>query len=389
MKCQLQSNDPYLLFAMLLVTSNAASAYITAPLEKVCPRDEDLSNEMDLQPDSDFFRQRSLVLEGSGERSAALLVAKMADPPCALVVEAPKDTHAITVSLSNFPKDAPCPLSLWSYDGKSKNESWYLDMCDREKRGLLALYPEVYPHRVTLRWNARTTPEMSTTLTEPIEIVVTAVARGSLCDEETRVLCWKMLKESLCVSEEFACDGRINCPHPGNEESVSMCPIQRKDDHVKRILAVKSGDVSDLVLPGDARRSDAPSRGRIPNGGAAFDDEFEESEEVADHRDGRSKGFFGALPRLGPGSYVLLGMLTCGSVLLICGIWECCCRVRHQSATISVSQRGSLVPRGSIGPTTFVIISSSSPPPPQYEDLEQPPTYRDLFPAKAKTTVQF
>ncbi|XP_071446063.1 uncharacterized protein [Hetaerina americana] len=393
-------NDQFLLLAALLIMSDTTSAYITAPLERVCTRDEDLSNEYDLHPDSNFFLQRSMVLEGSGARSAALLLAKMSDPPCALVVEAPRDTHAITISLSNFPKSIPCPLSLWFHDTTGKNETWFLDLCDREKWGILALYPEVYPHRITLRWNAKipqVLPKNDSGLMkvlsseEPIEIVVTAVARGPLCNEETRVLCWKMKKESLCVSEEFACDGKNNCPRPWNEESKSMCP-QRRNDHLKRILAVRSGD-REGVNSGDrraTRRNGADfGSGRLSVGGATSEHSNEEGEST-EKEDGEVKrsGILGALPQLGPGSYVLMGMLVCGSVLLLCGIWECCCRVRNRPTTISVSQRGSLVTNGPSGQgttTTVVIISST--PPPQYDDLEQPPNYKELFPARTKTTV--
>ena len=96
-----------------------------------------------------------------------------------------------------------------------------------------------------------------------------------------------------------------------------------------------------------------------------------------------------ALAHYGPWGYLMLGMLICGAVLMLCGLWECCCR----------SSKHRLPPGGPISTsaaTTVFIINSAphrtnqsqhapedpppTPGPPSYDELDQPPPYSSLFP---------
>lgn len=69
----------------------------------------------------------------------------------------------------------------------------------------------------------------------------------------------------------------------------------------------------------------------------------------------------------------MLGMLICGTVLMFCGLWECCFRrpKPHDDEPLQTP------------PTTVLIINQNDAGdvrPPSYEDLDQPPSYSVLFP---------
>lgn len=106
-----------------------------------------------------------------------------------------------------------------------------------------------------------------------------------------------------------------------------------------------------------------------------------------------------ALAHYGPWGYLMLGMLICGAVLMLCGLWECCCR----SSKHRLPAGG---PASTSAPTTVFIISSAggigshrrnsateqdeappTPGPPSYEELDQPPSYSALFPLTKTSDV--
>lgn len=81
----------------------------------------------------------------------------------------------------------------------------------------------------------------------------------------------------------------------------------------------------------------------------------------------------------------MLGMLICGTVLMFCGLWECCCR-RPKSPVSTQS-----------GPTLLIINQGAqqseleipqTPGPPRYEDLDQPPSYAALFPSSKPPEIR-
>lgn len=83
------------------------------------------------------------------------------------------------------------------------------------------------------------------------------------------------------------------------------------------------------------------------------------------------------LSQYGPWGYLMLGMLICGTVLMFCGLWECCFRRPK-------SQEDEPLPAH---PTTVLIINQpeeETSRPPSYEELDQPPSYSTLFPHVVK-----
>lgn len=88
------------------------------------------------------------------------------------------------------------------------------------------------------------------------------------------------------------------------------------------------------------------------------------------------------LKHYGPWGYLMLGMLICGTVLMFCGLWECCCR------------RPKAIVSNAVGPALLIINQGnqqnemeipSTPEPPRYDDLDQPPSYSTLFPPSKPT----
>lgn len=86
------------------------------------------------------------------------------------------------------------------------------------------------------------------------------------------------------------------------------------------------------------------------------------------HRTSLTRG----LSRYGPWGYLMLGMLLCGGALLICGLWECCCRRNKPERTPDDTQNNTTDQPSTIQDCT----------PPNYEELDPPPSYSVLFPAQ-------
>lgn len=81
------------------------------------------------------------------------------------------------------------------------------------------------------------------------------------------------------------------------------------------------------------------------------------------------------LSKYGPWGYLMLGMLICGTVLMFCGLWECCFRKPKTQMDPELGENTQ--------PTRVLIIN---PPdegtynPPNYDELDLPPSYTTLFP---------
>lgn len=106
------------------------------------------------------------------------------------------------------------------------------------------------------------------------------------------------------------------------------------------------------------------------------------------------------MEQYGPWEYPILGMLICGVILVLCGLWECCCQS-------SKCQLLAGDPASTSASTTDFIISSAgrtghhrrnstqhqeeappTPGPPSYEELDQPPPYSSLFPVTKASNME-
>lgn len=74
----------------------------------------------------------------------------------------------------------------------------------------------------------------------------------------------------------------------------------------------------------------------------------------------------------------MLGMLICGTVLMFCGLWECCCRRPKAPANAAMGPPLLIYNQGA---QQTDLETPQTPGPPRYEDLDQPPSYTTLFPS--------
>nr|CAD7459228.1 unnamed protein product [Timema tahoe] len=156
----------------------------------------------------------------------------------------------------------------------------------------------------------------------------------------------------MCVSSDLVCDGHVNCPMTGSDEDPQVCGLGL-DSAPQQTLPART---TPATLPGDTD----------------YDIESSGSEDTLPE----------ALSRYGPWGYLMLGTLICGALLMLCGLWECCCRRRKQPREVP----GASAPPLPSHPHSIFIIGSqqrgSEAAPPKYEELDQPPDYGILFPGE-------
>lgn len=87
------------------------------------------------------------------------------------------------------------------------------------------------------------------------------------------------------------------------------------------------------------------------------------------------------LSKYGPWGYLFLGMLLCGGALLVCGLWECCCRShKPETPEITSQDNPSVYLESGINSTNGNVSNGTVQVLPPYEDLDPPPAYSALFP---------
>ena len=106
------------------------------------------------------------------------------------------------------------------------------------------------------------------------------------------------------------------------------------------------------------------------------------------------------LAHYGPWGYLMLGMLICGAILMLCGLWECCCRSsKHQlpaggpastsaATTVFIISSAGRMGRHRRNSTIHQDDAPPTPGPPSYEELDQPPPYSYLFPVTKATNLE-
>ena len=110
--------------------------------------------------------------------------------------------------------------------------------------------------------------------------------------------------------------------------------------------------------------------------------------------------FPAVMAQYGPWEYLILGMLICGVILVLCGLWECCCQSsKHQlpaggpASTSAASTVFIINSAGRMGhhrrnSTLHQEEAPPTPGPPSYEELDQPPPYSSLFPVTKASNME-
>nr|CAD7408244.1 unnamed protein product [Timema cristinae] len=299
-----------------------------------------------------------LRLHHSGSTSAALLDLEAGTEAleCALLVVGPPrflvslqvTGRAAGTSYNGAQSGENCSLTVMTV---GKKRPWNMDLCDRRaasKSMVMSSEP------ATFKWSVPAVT--SSSQLRASHIVITVVGRGSgWCGAASKFPCVVAMngKYSLmCVSSDLVCDGHVNCPMTGSDEDPQVCGLGL-DSAPQQPLPART---TPATLPGDTD----------------YDIESSGPEETLPE----------ALSRYGPWGYLMLGTLICGALLMLCGLWECCCRRRKQPREVP----GASAPPLPSHPHSIFIIGSqqrgSEAAPPKYEELDQPPDYGILFPGE-------
>lgn len=227
-------------------------------------------------------------------------------------------------------------------------------------------YSEWSPNNVTLEWVPPAGSHRAAQVADTV--ILTAVGRGDMCKHSHFTACQQRPRfQHFCVAAELACDGYPNCPFDGRDEDPGKCRTSAGLIEVPRqdrpaVVDVGPSDARHIIM--DLLRGLDPNRTATPQADAIPD----------------------TLSNYGPWGYLMLGMLVCGAFLMLCGLWECCCRQPKATASSShPSHTPTTVLMPQMGVTGGVLVLDSDleddpSRPPAYEDLDQPPAYGALFP---------
>ncbi|XP_026461606.1 uncharacterized protein LOC113363326 isoform X2 [Ctenocephalides felis] len=264
-----------------------------------------------------------------------------------------------------------CPLSVYLPEDR-QSPVWRFDPC---LGGAQSGASKLLPDRVSIAWSP---PEDGSPV--PLALVATAVGNEErLCREKGRHVCVHIgRKPLLCISDHLVCDGIKHCPL-GNEgdgdEDPRLCERSEKPRQ-------NTWDMITLaILRRLASARPAPIE-HVPPKDFAVPSKTEKESNEASGVDKTVKEYqiFSGLSQYGPWGFLLIGVLICGVMLLICGLWECYCRRPQQPSPPLVD------PCASISPDNHVVASNlENISPPLYDELDTPPAYNILFPPEQKS----
>lgn len=204
------------------------------------------------------------------------------------------------------------------------------------------------------------------------QLSMTLIGRALPCQSEDKHPCFKLGSETfLCISEELACDGIRHCPTGIgylNDEDTNYCEQKRKRyyQEMKKNLSIWEQISMEAFLNVFKNEPEVETTTEM---------KFNEDERTTTQKgfiEYKKKSYSNGLSRYGPWGYLMLGMLLCGTSLLVCGLWECCCRrykLEADTGTIPTE------PHAQIQRTASTITA-----PPNYDEIEAPPSYTVLFP---------
>uniref|UniRef100_A0A182JN29 Uncharacterized protein n=1 Tax=Anopheles atroparvus TaxID=41427 RepID=A0A182JN29_ANOAO len=307
-----------------------------------------------------------------------------------------------------------CPLTISQSANGEVLPAWRLDPCLLETSGLSDEPMRLLQGRLNIVWNHDgNAPNY--------RLHLTVVGQGAVCLEREKHSCLEYVgMPLLCIARELICDGQPNCPPLGSDvsdENETMCakhrreefsenPVQsvfrkyiqntiksffggEQDDRFSPVTALPDGTVDiGLQEKFGSLMVNAPSASPVPAPPAVT---TEPTVPAKKHRSSMS-----GLSKYGPWGYLFLGMLICGGALLICGLWECCCRSHkpEQSPDDSLpdpvpsflqtspgGEGGGAGSRSGAGPT---LPGLNLPP---YGELDPPPAYSVLFPNQKPSDV--
>lgn len=317
---------------------------------------------------------------------------------CKLRITAPK-THAINIqfiessiefkkalmSNSSEEEHPPCTMSIFLPDNP-KEAIWKGDLCSSNT--LLELDPLTPDFRIV--W----TPPTNFKHARGRKLLITALGHGAVCKEPGHHICMRIGRTPLlCVSDHLLCDGNQNCPKNTikSDEDDDLCKstifsqvyIQQLAVEIFKKLKMRPEIASDdnAIDKWNDDSKDSKNWQEWTHIKQVDSDSVTLATTVERHN--ATDTISQMLSKYGPWGYLMLGLLICGTVLMFCGLWECCFRkpkdpldpttIHTQPTTVLIINQSESGEAGDSG-------SANTTNPPNYDDLDQPPSYTALFP---------
>ncbi|XP_063699765.1 uncharacterized protein LOC134830273 isoform X2 [Culicoides brevitarsis] len=307
---------------------------------------------VDLSPSSQQICQKTFLTEPRHAFFIRLL--RITRPHFAIVNEMQSMKH-----LPNFrkTKEYSCPLEI-SVINDTMRPAWKIDPCKLEYDNL-SEDSRLQPGQLQIKWK-------NNGYSPAVKLLVTVIGKDEVCLDRERFVCLGFGEVPLlCIAKELACDGIEHCPsglEMRNDEDLQMCDGSSMNVWQQLSLNFLKG-----ILRGNG--PDTAENEIMPM--------YSTTERTGPPNPRQKSTLTRGLARYGPWGYLMLGMLVCGAALLICGLWECCCRRFKPELDDSLS---SLDNPSIIQSADNSGISPSAPP--NYEELDSPPAYAILFPVQ-------
>uniref|UniRef100_A0A182QPT6 Uncharacterized protein n=1 Tax=Anopheles farauti TaxID=69004 RepID=A0A182QPT6_9DIPT len=296
-----------------------------------------------------------------------------------------------------------CPLTISQSANGEVLPSWRLDPCMLETAGTLDEPMRLLQGKLNIAWNHDgNAPNY--------RLQITVVGQGPVCLERDKYSCLELVgMPLLCIARELVCDGLPNCPPHGGEASdeiEAMCVKHRQQEYsenpVQSVFRQYIQNTIKSFFGGEPK--ELPSKNSFGEVDIALEQKFgslypptpvttlapADTEPTQPPKKNRSS--LTGLSKYGPWGYLFLGMLICGGALLICGLWECCCRSHKPEPSPDDSMPDQVpsflqtsAPGDGGAPGRYGMGSDGNSPShnlPHYGELDAPPAYSVLFPTQ-------
>ncbi|XP_058178342.1 uncharacterized protein LOC131294312 [Anopheles ziemanni] len=273
-----------------------------------------------------------------------------------------------------------CPLTISQSANGELLPAWRLDPCLLETSGLPDEPMRLLQGKLNIVWNHDgNAPNY--------RLHLTVVGQGTVCVEREKHSCLDYAGTPLlCIARELICDGQPNCPPVGNDvldENEVMCAKHLREEYSENPVQ----SVFRKYIQSTIKSFFVNSPTGLPTPAPPAVPATEPSVPAKKQRSSLT-----GLSKYGPWGYLFLGMLICGSALLICGLWECCCRSHKPEQSpddslpdpvpsfLQTSPGGGDGGRLGAGPSPGLTA-------PPYGELDPPPAYSVLFPNQKPSDV--
>ncbi|XP_065081939.1 uncharacterized protein LOC135704418 [Ochlerotatus camptorhynchus] len=255
---------------------------------------------------------------------------------------------------------------------------WRLDPCELESLGSKDEPVRLLQGRLNIVWNHLGNQPA-------YRLLVTVIGNGAPCLEKDRHPCLEVDDVPLlCVSKDLTCDGIRHCPSSANalsDEDSEMCSKRNEQDLTDNPVEMVFKKYIQTTFKAFFYTDSTEMPSKEDSTVSSEEKRIEVIETQTKTTTKQHKSTLTGLSKYGPWGYLFLGMLLCGGALLVCGLWECCCRThKPEPADMPGQENPSVFLESGISNSNINISTGAVQSLPPYEDLDPPPAYSVLFP---------